>query len=406
MKTKLILAIITFFFCQFSFSQNQLKSIQLKGIGAKNSSTIVPLGTIVELSFDDLQANQQEYWYLIEHMTYDWKPSGIATNEYITGFNNYQITNYENAFNTLQDYTHYSVQIPNENTTITKTGNYKITVLDAENNPVFSRRLTLYKNNTVVAVSVARSKNTQLNNQQQTVQFTVNYNTNQIRNPSQQIKTVVLQNNNWNTAIKNIQPQYFRNNQLVYKYIDETNFWSGNEYLNFDTKQIRNTSTQIAKVEKRDIYYSYLYPQDRRDNKTYTYSPDINGQFLIRTLDGNNSSTEADYTKVFFNLTSEKLKNKKVYVYGAFNNFKLTNENLMTYNLSTNTYQTTLLLKQGFYNYTFATSSDNNLVNLHELNGSFSETENEYTVLIYYRAFGEYYDQVIGVGTGFTNKQQ
>jgi hypothetical protein len=252
---------------------------------------------------------------------------------------------------------------------------------------------------------VIRGRNTTAENQQQTVQFTVNYNANEIRNPSQEIKTIILQNNNWETAIFDLNPQFFKNNQLVYKYYDKSNFWSGNEYLNFDNKQIRNSTVQIARVEKKDIYQTYLYPQEPRKNKPYTYFPDINGQFVIRTIEANNPDTEADYAMVHFSLNTDEISNKEIYVYGAFNDFQTTSENKMEFNSETKKYEISILLKQGFYNYTFVTKGENELVNPTEINGSFYQTENEYTVLVYYKAFGENFQRVLGVGTGFINQQ-
>jgi len=406
MRVKKFLIIFFLFIWIFSFSQKNIKSIQLKPLGATNFSTIIPLGKTLLLSFDDLDADQKEYSYKIEHMDSDWKPSKIFTNEYIIGFNQNRIIEYENSFNTLQEYTHYEVQIPNSNTKIIKSGNYLISVLDEYQNIVFTRKFTLYESKTLVGVSVIRSRNTQIINQQQTVQFTINYNANEIKNPSQEIKTVVLQNNIWETAIYNLKPQFFRNNQLVYKYYDKSNFWSGNEYLNFDNKQIRNSTIQIARVEKRDIYHAYLYTQEPRNLKNYTYFPDINGQFVIRTTEANNSFTEADYAMVHFLLDSDEIPNKEIYVYGAFNDFKTTEENRMEFNAITKKQEASILLKQGFYNYTFVTKDQNNTVNGHEINGSFYQTENEYTVLVYYKAFGENYQRVIGVGTGKINQQE
>lgn len=406
MKSNVLFYVLISFVWQISFAQKNIKSIQLKPLDKNNFSTIIPLGATLELTFDDIEADQKEYSYKIEHMTHDWEPSDIFSNEYINGFDQHQIQEYENSFNTFQDYTHYKVLFPNQNTRITKSGNYLVTVLDEDENKIFTRRITYYQNKAVVGVSVLRGRNATLNNQQQTIQFTINYNSNQIRNPSQEIEVVVLQNNSWKTAITDLKPQFFRNNQLVYKYFDKTNFWSGNEYLNFDNKQIRNSTVQIARVEKRAIYHSFLYTQKRRETNPYTYFPDINGQFVIRTTEGNNSDTEADYAMVHFTLNSEEIPNKEVYVYGAFNDFSTAAENQMTYNSSTKNYEAAILLKQGFYNYTFATKNQNNLLNLHELNGSFYQTENNYTVLVYYKPFGENYYQVIGVGNGIINQQE
>ncbi len=406
MKKRTLYLLISLLTSTLAFSQSNIKSIQLKPLGKNNFSTIIPLGKTLTLSFDDLEANQKEYSYKIEHMTFDWKPSDISSNEYIEGFAQNSILEYENSFNTLQNYTHYKVQFPNSNIRITKSGNYLVRVLDENDTTVFTRRFTLYKNQSTVGVSVLRSRNTTMANQQQTVQFTVNYNSNTIRNPSQEIKVAVLQNNIWETAITNLTPQFFRNNQLVYKYYNKSDFWSGNEYLNFDNKQIRNSTIQISSVEKRDIYHTFLYTQEPRNNKPYTYFPDINGQFVIRTIEANNSSTESDYAMVHFSLTSEKIFEKEIYVYGAFNDFSLTQGNKMIYNSVSKKYEVAILLKQGFYNYTFITSDSDDRVNKHELNGSFHQTENKYTVLVYYKPFGGTYHQVIGIGTGFINPKE
>ncbi|MFN0728804.1 type IX secretion system plug protein [Polaribacter gochangensis] len=410
MKRSVVTLCITIMFSTISVAQQlttkNIKSIILKPLESNNFSTIVPLGQTLILSFDDLDADQKEYSYKIEHMNSDWKPSNISTNEYITGFQQNNILDYENSFNTLQDYTNYSVQVPNENTKITKSGNYLISVLDELQNIIFSRKFTYYESKALVGVAVVRSRNTSSKNQQQTVQFTINYNANEIRNPSQELKVVVLQNNIWETAVSNLKPQFFRNNQLVYKYYNKPNFYSGNEYLNFDNKQIRNSTVQIARVEKKDIYHAYLYPQEARNLKSYTYFPDINGQFVIRTTEGNNPFTEADYAMVHFSLDIDEIANKEIYVYGAFNDFKTTSENKMNFNTDTKKYEASILLKQGFYNYTFATKDKKNCINTHEINGSFYQTENEYTVLVFYKAFGENYQRVFGVGSTTVNEQE
>ncbi len=121
-------------------SQN-IKTIQLRQVNNLNDfSSIVSLGSVLELSFDDLDADNKEYIYKIEHMTHDWKPSNMTSNQYINGFEQNTIINVTNSFNTLQPYTHYSVKLPNENTIITKSGNYLISILNEDYEVVFKRR--------------------------------------------------------------------------------------------------------------------------------------------------------------------------------------------------------------------------------------------------------------------------
>ena len=379
---------------------SHIKSIQLRPLAENNFSTIVPLGTVLELSFDDLEADQKDYYYKVELMTHDWKPSNLIANQYINGFQSNIFFNVENSFNTFQNYTHYSVQFPNQNTRITKSGNYLVSVLDENDTTVFTRRFILYESTVVVGISAIRGRNVKLMNEQQTVNLIVSHPSLRVNNPSQEIHVAILQNENWNTVLSGIQPQFFKQNQLIYKHTQKTNFWGGNEYLHFDSKMIRNSNVNVLKVEKKDIYHNYLYPYKNNSVKSYTYNPDINGQFLIRTIEASDPNTEADYARMHFSLQVEsEFQDKDVYVYGAFNNFMLTEENKMLFNPVTKTYVANFLLKQGFYNYTFVTKSSDGIISESEIRGNFSQTENNYTAIVYFKPFGALFDRVVGVGT-------
>ena len=97
---------------------------------------------------------------------------------------------------------------------------------------------------------------------------------------------------------------------------------------------------------------------------------------VVLFFEATNPKTEADYAMMYFSLKAGKeIENKEVYVYGAFNNFILTEENKMNFVPSTNQYKVNFLLKQGFYNYTFVTKSAENLISESEIRGNFSQTE-------------------------------
>ena len=400
--------IVLFSLLHLIINAQNIKTIQLR---PKHNNTqyasVVRLGQVLTLSFDDLDADNKEYQYKIKQMTHDWKPSNLTSNQYIDGFDENEIINITNSFNTLQSYTHYSVDIPNQNTVITKSGNYLISVLNEDYEVVFSRRCVFYEDITTVGVAVFRSRETKSNNEKQTIQFTVNHQNLNINNVHQEINIALFQNHNWNTVRYHIQPKFIKPQQLIYNHTIETNFWGGNEFLNFDSKHLRNTSFNIAKTERKDMYHSYLYTNQARINKTYTYNPDINGQFVVRTLEANDSNSEADYSIVHFSLaTDEAYQNKDVFIYGAFNNYQLLDENKMKYDAISERYQAKIKFKQGFYNYSYVTLDKNKKINLNEVDGSFYQTENEYTVIVYYKPFGEIYDRVIGLGTGYFNQNR
>lgn len=405
MQRKLFITFL--FFTTFIVSQN-IKSIQLRPLQENNYSAIVPLGTVLELSFDDLDNDSKDYQYKIEHMTHDWRKSRLLASQYVDGFDENNIINVTNSFNTFQSYTHYAVKIPNVNTVITKSGNYLLSVINYDTDEVvFTRRFVLYENMATIGVAVSRSRNAKTLSSQQTLEFTVNHPNIRINNPAQEVNVVLLKNENWNEQITDLQPTFFKPNQLKYTYANKTNFWGGNEYLNFDSKLIRNKSINLVRIEMRDIFHHYLFPFTFDEDRDYQYNPDINGQFLVRTLEGNDPNTEADYAMMHFTLYADDLfKDKEVYIYGGFNNFEIEEDAKMTYDFDNNSYKGNLLFKQGFYNYTFATVDKFNKVNTNEVNGTFFETENEYIVITYFKPFGGLYDRVIGIGTGFFNQDR
>ena len=378
---------------------DQIKSIVLRSKLTNNYTPIIRLGEGFTLEFDDLSYEQEEYTYKIEHYDYDWQPSGLISTEYINGYASDYIRDFENSFNTLQPYTYYKLQIPNDNTQIKLSGNYVISVLNNYDEVLFSRPFIVYDSQVDVGVSVHRNRDIASLNSKQSLQFTINHPNLLINNPSQEIKVAIYQNNDWNTVIKDLKPQFYRGSQLIYKYIDKISFWAGNEFLFFDTKQIRTANNNIARVTLNDIFDSYLYLDEERLHRPYTLYPDINGNFVIRSVDGGETSTEADYTWVHFRLeTFENIGQDNIYVYGNFNGWQLTAENKMSFDERLKIYTCKLLLKQGFYNYLYVTANEEGKINNHAIEGSFYQTENDYTVLVYFKPFGSRYDQVIGYG--------
>ena len=264
----------------------------------------------------------------------------------------------------------------------------------------FSRRFVVYNDLVKVGAYTKRSRDFNFLNEKQTVQFSIFPSGIQLVNPKKEVKIVILQNYHWPTARYDIPPQFTMGNELVYKYDEETSFYGGNEFLNFDTKDLRAPTAAISHIEYKDLYHTYLFTNQYRNDRPYTYFPDINGDFVIRTLQGSNVSREAEYTQVHFSLPyTAMLGLDEVYVFGKFNNYELEEANRMTYNESNGNVEATILLKQGFYNYKYVIQREDQTVELNTIGGNFHFTENNYTVLVYYRNFGELYDSLIGIGS-------
>jgi hypothetical protein len=379
---------------------SNIKSIVLKPNRINAYAPIIKLGESLNLSFDDINGSENIYFYQIEHCDYNWNKSNLVSTDYMTGFAKDRIRNYENSFNTLQYYTHYKLTIPNQNNRIKKSGNYIIYILDEQGQILFSRRFIIYQPKVIVGVTAHRSTDVAIINEKQSVQFVINHQNLRLNNPNEEIKVAVYQNGDWNSVIKNVKPKYIRGSQLLYNYVDGLSFWAGNEFLYFDTKEIRNATNNVARTRLDNIFNTYLYLDIARYKKPYLFNPDVNGNFVLRTIDTDDIALEGDYSFVYFSLDYDKnITNDDIFVYGAFNDWQLTEENKMIYNKRTHIYEAKILLKQGFYNYSYVSLNNASQINTHAIDGSYFQTENNYTVIVYFRRYGERYDQVIGIGS-------
>jgi len=383
-----------------------IKSITIRGNTNESQLPIIRLGEGFRLEFDALNGDEDDFYYKIEHYNFDWTRSSLMKPEYLQGFDNQRIFDYENSFNTYQIYSHYNLRVPNNQTKrLLKTGNYMIKIFNDDDELMFSRKFIVYQEKANVGVAIKRSRDVRYVQEKQSVDINISSRDNNFNNPKETIKTLVIQNNNLNTAITDLKPMYTVGNQLIYKYDTESSFWGGNEYLFLDTKDPRVANAATRSIDLKDLYHNYLYADIIRADRPYTYNPDINGNFLITAVDGNDVSIEADYIWVHFYLEHpEFFENNNIHIYGNFNNYAIDDSTKMIFNEESGFYEGKLLLKQGFYNYKYVVVDEKTHLNEGAISGNFDITENNYKVLVYYRNLGSRYDEVIGLGEGTSVK--
>ncbi|MCB6026462.1 DUF5103 domain-containing protein [Flavobacterium psychrophilum] len=379
----------------------------------QNTNNVIPvfkLGEPFQLSFDDLFGTEEDYYYTIAQYNYNWTPTLLSKNEYLNGNDNQRIQDYENSFNTLQIYSHYRLNFPNNYTQITKSGNYLVSIFSSNKEIIFTKKIIIYEELVDVPMQVKRARNVTDNKYKHNLEFSIKSNSILFQNPVQNVKIILLQNGKWDNAIVNIKPQYTIGNDLIFKYDKETQFFAGNEYLYFDNKEIRVATNTIAKVNSNTgLYNSHLYTDSARKYKSYSYYPDINGNFKIRNLTAQNNDIEADYSWIYFTLFAINAPaSTNIYITGMFNNNTISPENKMDYNTNKGVFEKAILIKQGFTNYNYTIlDPQNNISDKDPIDGNFYETENQYTAIVYYRQNGELYDLVIGKGnansTNITN---
>ena len=398
--------LLLLFFASFSFAQvekvepSYISTIQFKGNTDQSQLPIIRLGERLQLNFDVLNGEEADYYYTITHHNFDWTPSDLSKSEYLDGFDEIRIQNYENSLNTLQIFSNYQLSIPNRDTReIKKSGNYILSILNKNDELVFTRRFLVMENIATVGVEIKRSRDLQVINELQIVQFKINSPNLLLVNPKETVKTLVLQNNNLKTAITNLIPQYTMGNELIYKYDKEASFGGGNEFLSFDNKDERSATNGIRSIALTDVYENYLYTNIPRYDRPYTYNPDINGNFVVRNVDARNQNLEAEYVRMHFNLQYyDDLGDKELHLYGNFNNWTIDASTYMKYDSESDSYRNTRLFKQGYYDYKYVVVNRDGSIEEGAVCGDFWQTENDYTVVVYFRDLGGRYDRIIGAG--------
>ncbi len=382
----------------------KIKTVQLYKEGWNLSYPIIELNSKdkLVLGFDLLDSQSESYYYTFIHCDKDWNRSDISSSEYLNGFPENPIDDYQSSFNTTVDYYHYNLKFPNDMVSFTLSGNYILSVYPygKPDEPVITQRFVITENAAEINVSAHRPLMTKENNTHQQVDFTVNYSGLNIYDPYRNIYAFILQNGRWNISKKNLKPDFYGNNELKYNSLSDKNiFPGGNEFRYFDIKSIRYQSEYVKKIDFSNSNYNvWLYPSENREFKPYFYWKDFNGKYFIAFQEGKQPDIEADYVWVYFTLPAGyMIKGGNMYVSGALNDWAYNENNVMTYNQEKGQYECAILLKQGWYNYEYEfLKNGQKFAGAGIFEGNHYETENDYIVLIYYRNPHDRYDRVIG----------
>lgn len=383
---------------------DHIQSVRLYPMGSSMESALdAPVISLADsrnlvLLFDDLAYDPELYSAKLVHCDADWKKSGLKDNDFSQSFNEYTIQEYAYSVNTRIPYIHYSFVLPQ----VTKSGNYIIKVYKNrnENDVVLSRRFMVFEEGVTVGASVVPPFQTEDRSSLQQINAVVNYSKLQVIDPSTQIRVVIRQNQRWDNAKFLGKPTFLNQSSKLIRFEPlegESTFRAGNEFRFIDLRFIRATGVNVSsiKVEESLILAESLVDTPRPGG-AYSQYLDLNGQYLVLTNDrpGGNPEVESEYVYTTFYLKADP--GKKIKLLGALTGWGRLPESDLMYDSKTDLYSTSLLLKQGWYDYQFGFEVSPGIFDSESFEGSYFQTENEYEVLVYYRALGSRYDQLVG----------
>lgn len=385
----------------------QIKTVRLSPAGVDSRAQLLPAVTQLGswnllLQFDDLREQRDNYYARIIHCHRDWTKSTLSDLDYMSEYNEFPINTFEFSLDTHQPYVQYRFRLPS----VKLPGNYVVLVYrNADRSDiiltkrfiVFDQKIKFTREGSLMGPGSLASSIQQLN-------FTINYKNIPIINPMESVNVTVRQNQRWDNLMEGIKPSFLREqiHELEYRFFDVHNIFKGeNQFRFFDLRSLNYPGRNVDRVDKSQRpYQAFTQPDKTRNGEPYSVYDDMNGNFSTENYDVRNT-VAGNYVNVHFTLLSPEPINGDVYLNGAFTNWSFSNEHKMTYDAIKKEYQGTAFIKQGWYDYQYVVKSQT--LPTYYFEGSHFETENEYEIFVYYRAFQPQADLLIGYVNVFEN---
>lgn len=389
----------------------RIKTVLLHTYGNQLGVPIMQLGATgaLELHFDDLDANVKNYSYTFQLCNADWTPAILSQFDFISGFSQQRINTYRISSIAFTRYTHYQATLPDRNCMPTRSGNYILKVfLNGDTAKLaFTKRMMVVSEASNITAQIQQPFNGQIFRTHQKIQFKVALNERlNVVNQFQQVHVVIMQNNRWDNAVTNIRPSFFSRNVLEYNTENDAVFPAGKEWRWLDIRSFRFQSDRVESVKYGNNSTEVIVrPDADRSPQRFNFFRDNNGMFTIETTESVNPYWQADYATVKFTFVpsnNSPFPDKDVFIVGQLTNYNLDDSAKMVFNTEKGVYERSLFLKMGYYDYCYATVDRNDkkrAASFDFTEGNYWESENNYTILVYYRQLGGRADELVGVTT-------
>lgn len=382
-----------------------IRTVQLFKQGFELAPPVIELNgsDALVLRFDDLQADVENLSYTFIHCDAGWQASDLMPGQYLEGAMSDYLPTGRQSFNTLQPFIQYEVAFPNDMIRFTRSGNYILKVFRGsdEEDVVLTRRFLVYEQKVDIEASMQASRSVDLRDVAQQIDLVVRHTQLPVQDPFGEIHVAMLQNMRWDDLRTGFRPRFMRGAELIYDFPEQGLFMGGNEFRNFDLKDLRFATQRVARIEPgpgEGVYHAHLTAEPKRNIRVYFDQPDLNGRFFIRNDLFDGDPLGADYVIVHFTLPMTEQLAQPPYVFGAFSDHRCLPENRMQWDPTTSSYTAAILVKQGFYDFAYAIPApDGGASDLSLVEGSHYQTENDYLVLVYFTDRLQRCDRLVGV---------
>lgn len=382
-----------------------IRSLQVRLDGDDFASPVIVLGSPdrIVIEFDHLAEDRQYFRYSLIHCQANWQPDGLVDSEFLDGFNEGTIDDYDFSRGTTVHYVHYTLAIPNENVAPKISGNYLLRIY-AEDDPdttLLQCRFMVSEDTAPIAAEAYGRTDIDYQASHQQLSITVDTERAGVEDPFNDLLVIAGQNGRLDSEVALRQPLRMSGTRVIYEHQPSLIFDAGNEYRRFETVSETYPGMGVEYIEWIDPYYHYTLGTDTsRAAESYSYDQTQHGRYFVRRSGSHESDTEADYGVVHFSLERDYDPSEMIFIDGDFVQRRFDDNSRMQYNHSTGRYERAMLLKQGSYNYQYLTVPRGARRGYTApVEGDKFQTINRYDVRVYHRRKGERYDRLIGTAS-------
>lgn len=371
-----------------------IQSVYLHPTGDATAPPIITLGqNSLTLQFDYLGSGGRQFTISISHRDRKWQESPIGPNVYMGSFFETSFAGRKQSFVQGPSYLHYQYTFPNERISITKSGNYLLSISDYRTNELLFRIPFFVTEDTGMLNTRIESLFTQRDDGRTVAQpFSVFKYPNFVQQPRFDLSFFYVQNRFWDRARQTSLFDTATPGEVHFHLDRERSFLSDYEFNVLDLSTFDADGRQIIEYQPTNTPPTVTL---RRDLQQFNQ---IVSPYPAPVLGIPRDDRQARYAEIEFSLetTASIQPSDQIYLVGDFNNWMIEPTYRMQYDSTARLWRGDALVKQGIYAYKYVRLESGSINDL-ALDQSFTNRRQEYLTLVYYRDPQRQFDRLLKV---------
>lgn len=384
-------------------TDDSIRTIQFHRMGNPTSGPILNLDSNDQLllRFDHLSFDSKQFRVSLTHHNPDWSRSGLPPERFMNGFYNLTLNSGKVSQNNRPSYRQYSFMFPSEQFQITKSGNYLLKIEDADTGfLVLTLPFFVYENKGSITSSVEQRSVPRQNLRRvhrPVGQFTL---PDFVDQPQFDLEFYFAQNRFWGRTKQADELDFSAPDHVQFEMSQDEAFIGDYEFRTLFLNELSQESSEVIEAFPSEIPPRLIL---RDDAQGFGASGFIN---LVRIGPFGNPdmNLSAGYGNVVFRFDPDQPPDstESIHLLGDFNNWSVSTNNELQFDVNTGRWETNQIIKQGEYKYKYVLVDENEIKDLY-FDENFTNNRQQYHAFVYMRDPNNFYYRLLQVQSFFSD---